>query len=78
MLCCLLAFLVIGPLGLAVTAPSGARDCCSPMRQRLWMTGTVLVLAGGFALVVFAITQPVESVRLFRSICQFLPAARQV
>lgn len=78
MLCCLLAILVIGPLGLAVTAPAGARACCSPLRQRLWMTGMVVVLAGGFALVVFAVNEPAESAILFRHLCNFLPVTRRI
>jgi predicted cobalt transporter CbtA len=77
-LCCLLAFLVIGPLGLAVTAPAGARGCCSPLRQKLWMTGTVIAFAGGFALVVFAVNQPAESAVLFRHVCNFFPLTRRI
>jgi hypothetical protein len=80
MFCCLLAFLIIGPLGLAATAPrgpAGPRDCCGPtVRSRAWEASAVLALTGGAGLLLLAITRPAEAHTFFQHICTYLPLTR--
>jgi hypothetical protein len=80
MFCCLLAFLIIGPLGLAATAGRGAAaNCCAPpgrVRTRVWEASAVLALAGGAGLLFLAITRPAESQSFFHHLCTYLPLTR--
>ena len=68
MLCCLLAFLTVGPIGLAVTVPRGGRRDYA----RLWLPAALVLLAGSVAAIAVLIWYaPGQS--FFRHICSVLP-----
>lgn len=64
MLCCVLAILLVGPLGLAVRAMPGRSDCCARRRLILGGSAAALLIVGvtGYALM---FPGP------FRHICRF-------
>ncbi len=75
MLCCLLALLIIVPLGLAATAPRGGTRpaCCRADFSRLWLMAAigVLVMFCAVMAVLFWYAAPAQS--FFRHICSVFP-----
>jgi hypothetical protein len=73
MLCCLLAFLTAGPIGLAVTVPRGNAGFRRPDHARLWLAAALGLLAAGCGLmaVLFWYAAPAQS--FFRHLCSVLP-----
>lgn len=71
MLCCLLAALLLGPLGFWATLRAKAGpDCCAPNRRRMAIIAAIVIAAAILCLAVylFAWTAPGS----FRHICSVL------
>jgi hypothetical protein len=69
MLCCLLAFLTIGPIGLAVTVPRAG--CCA--YSRLWLIAALGVFFIGCTAMAVLFWHPASAQAFYRHICSVLP-----